>query len=175
MPVFTEMNRITSSVMETQKRTKPVLSEKVKFLTMWMAGMSCCDIARTTGRSATTVYRWINRWRKEGHVNTRPYCGRPRNIYSKEYLHTMHLQPLMYSNAYDLYVRRSLFYCLWVGCNITVFSFFNPVSQINLCISSINRLFKEASLTYVDEVFNRFLAIGRGRKNYLVFCHSLTY
>lgn len=33
--------------------------------------MSLRDIARQTGSSVATVYRWIRRWQHEGHINTR--------------------------------------------------------------------------------------------------------
>lgn len=65
--------------MEQRMLKKPLpLSEKVRLITMWMAGMTCNAIAVETGRSSRTVCRWINRWRQEGHVNTRPRRGRPR-------------------------------------------------------------------------------------------------
>lgn len=45
--------------------------ERVRFVWMWLEGMSLRAIARHTGASVTTVYRWIRRWQREGHVNTR--------------------------------------------------------------------------------------------------------
>lgn len=45
---------------------------------MWVCGIPVRTIARDTHISVTTVYRWIRRWRKEGHVNTKPRSGRPR-------------------------------------------------------------------------------------------------
>lgn len=45
--------------------------ERATFVWMWLEGMSLRAIARHTGASVTTVYRWIRRWQREGHVNTR--------------------------------------------------------------------------------------------------------
>lgn len=65
--------------MEKRRTKQPLhLSEKMKLLSLWKKGLVCSDIAAKTGRSSTTVCRWINRWLQEGHVNTRPRSGRPR-------------------------------------------------------------------------------------------------
>lgn len=40
--------------------------------------MSLRAIARRTGASVTTVYRWIRRWQREGHVFTRARGCKPR-------------------------------------------------------------------------------------------------
>lgn len=40
--------------------------------------MSLRAIARCTGASVTTVYRWIRRWQREGHVLTRTRGCKPR-------------------------------------------------------------------------------------------------
>ncbi|MPC16858.1 hypothetical protein E2C01_009695 [Portunus trituberculatus] len=45
---------------------------------MWVGGMSLRAIARCTGASVTTVYRWIRRWQREGHVLTRTRGCKPR-------------------------------------------------------------------------------------------------
>lgn len=66
----------------------PILfGTRTKLVAMWLRGMSCSAIARDTGISTTTVCRWINRWRLEGHVNARhrPETSKtltPQNLYS---------------------------------------------------------------------------------------------
>lgn len=54
------------------------LQERARIVWMWVCGIPVRTIARDTRISVTTVYRWIRRWRKEGHVNTKPRSGRPR-------------------------------------------------------------------------------------------------
>lgn len=54
------------------------LADRSRFVWMWSIGMSARSIAQETGASVTTICRWIRRWRKEGHINTRPRRGRPR-------------------------------------------------------------------------------------------------
>ncbi|XP_045102571.1 uncharacterized protein LOC123498994 [Portunus trituberculatus] len=51
--------------------------ERAEFVWLWASGMPVRDIAVRSGTSVTTVYRWIRRWQREGHVNTRPRSGRP--------------------------------------------------------------------------------------------------
>ncbi|KAK8384814.1 hypothetical protein O3P69_014397 [Scylla paramamosain] len=54
------------------------LSERTKFISMWVRGKSTRSIARETGVSASTVCRWINRWRQEGNVYNKPRsCSSP--------------------------------------------------------------------------------------------------
>lgn len=48
------------------------LTDRARFVWLWMDGMSLHAIARSTGISVTTVHRWIRRWQREGNVNTRP-------------------------------------------------------------------------------------------------------
>lgn len=54
------------------------LADRSRFVWMWSNGMSARAIAQKTGASVTTICRWIRRWRREGHINTRPRRGRPR-------------------------------------------------------------------------------------------------
>lgn len=54
------------------------LADRSRFVWMWSTGMSARAIAQETGASVTTICRWIRRWRREGHINTRPRRGRPR-------------------------------------------------------------------------------------------------
>lgn len=56
------------------------LTERSNYVRLWVRGMSSRAIALETGTSVTTVCRWIKRWREEGHVNTRPRCGRPEKV-----------------------------------------------------------------------------------------------
>lgn len=57
---------------EWRRRVRPTGSwERASFVWMWVSGMSLRAIARQTGASVTTVYRWIRRWQREGHVFTR--------------------------------------------------------------------------------------------------------
>ena len=59
--------------MEMRRKAQPTTPwERVKFVLLWRHGMSLRTIARHTGSSVTTVYRWIRRWQQEGHINTRP-------------------------------------------------------------------------------------------------------
>ncbi|MPC93235.1 hypothetical protein E2C01_088358 [Portunus trituberculatus] len=50
--------------------------ERAGFVWLWASGMPVRDIAVRSGTSVTTVYRWIRRWQREGHVNTRPRNSR---------------------------------------------------------------------------------------------------
>lgn len=52
------------------------LSERQRLVRLWMRGMSCRAIARESGKSTTTVCRWIRRWHKEGNLETRPQTSR---------------------------------------------------------------------------------------------------
>lgn len=54
------------------------LTERHRFVRLWMAGSSARAIAQQTGASATTVCRWIRRWKNEGHVSLRHRRGRPK-------------------------------------------------------------------------------------------------
>lgn len=59
--------------MELWRRARPTNRwERARFVFLWTYGMSLRAIARHTGSSVTTVYRWIRRWQQEGHVDTRP-------------------------------------------------------------------------------------------------------
>ncbi|KAG7157648.1 putative Glutamate receptor-like 80 [Homarus americanus] len=70
--------------MERRRTTKPTaLAERAGFVKMWREGMSLHAIARETGVSVTTVFRWIHRWLKEGNVNTRPRGHRPHSTYAE--------------------------------------------------------------------------------------------
>nr|XP_053652035.1 uncharacterized protein LOC128702051 [Cherax quadricarinatus] len=63
------------------------VNDRATFIWMWENGSNARAIARDTGSSVTTVRRWINRWKKEGNVNTKPRSGRPRRkpvIYGTE-------------------------------------------------------------------------------------------
>lgn len=46
--------------------TKTTLAFRIKFVWLWIAGMSVRDIAKATGTSSTTVYRWLRRWQNNG-------------------------------------------------------------------------------------------------------------
>lgn len=54
------------------------LSERARFVWLWMEGKPIKDIAKDAGTSTTTVYRWIRRWKCEGVVESKPRSGRPR-------------------------------------------------------------------------------------------------
>ncbi|XP_064098727.1 uncharacterized protein LOC135209921 [Macrobrachium nipponense] len=58
--------------------------------------MSVRDIARGSGYSITTVYRWINRWQREGSIYDKPRRGRPRVTSSeqdRQILRAIHAYP----------------------------------------------------------------------------------
>lgn len=58
--------------METRRIIKPTsLSERTEFLKLWVKGKSARSIARAAGTSATTVCRWIRRWKLEGNVDNK--------------------------------------------------------------------------------------------------------
>lgn len=63
--------RVWRSVRPTQSH------ERVEFVWLWASGVPVRDIAIRSHTSVTTVYRWIRRYQREGHVNTRPRSGRP--------------------------------------------------------------------------------------------------
>lgn len=57
---------------DKQRRFNPTaLSDRARFVRLWMGGMSFRGIAEATSTSVSTVYRWIHRWQREGHVNTK--------------------------------------------------------------------------------------------------------
>ncbi|KAG7162328.1 putative Glutamate receptor-like 76 [Homarus americanus] len=65
---------IPHRTMERRRRARPTdLADRVLIVQLWMDGMSNRVIARATGCSVTTVWRWIKRWKREGNVNTK-YC-----------------------------------------------------------------------------------------------------
>lgn len=59
------------------KRRLTVPEDRVRFVTLWMCGISARDIAENTGASVTTVYRWVRRWQDEGTLETRWSVRRP--------------------------------------------------------------------------------------------------
>ena len=52
--------------------------QRAGFVWLWAYGVPIRNIAVRSGTSITTVYRWIRRWQREGHVNSRPRSGRPK-------------------------------------------------------------------------------------------------
>lgn len=65
--------------MGRHRAVKPTgVSDRARFVVMWLEGVSIREIAVRTGISVTTVYRWLRRWQREGTVSTRPRSGRPR-------------------------------------------------------------------------------------------------
>lgn len=82
--------------MEWRRRVRSTGSwERACFVWMWVGGMSLRAIARRTGASVTTVYRWIRRWQREGHVFTRARGCKPRGWNTQtSLLHATH-----YGNA----------------------------------------------------------------------------
>ncbi|KAK3892484.1 hypothetical protein Pcinc_003716 [Petrolisthes cinctipes] len=63
---------------ETQANAPDVITLRGRIIGMWECGKSSRDIAHMTGVSVRTVNRWINRWREEGSVKTKPRSGRPK-------------------------------------------------------------------------------------------------
>lgn len=55
---------------------KSVTSDHKRIVWLWVAGLAARDIAKETGTSLSTVYRWIRRWEKEGTLETRSQCNR---------------------------------------------------------------------------------------------------
>ncbi|XP_068216613.1 probable glutamate receptor [Palaemon carinicauda] len=47
------------------------MSERTRFIWMWASGLSVRDIARHTGSSVSTIYKWIRRWKKDGSIHTK--------------------------------------------------------------------------------------------------------
>ncbi|KAG7162315.1 putative Glutamate receptor-like 75, partial [Homarus americanus] len=63
--------------MQYRRPNKPTdLSERAKLVCMWVDGMSCRNIAKETGKSVSTVCRWIRHWKLEGNINSKPRIGR---------------------------------------------------------------------------------------------------
>ncbi|KAG7162305.1 Glutamate receptor-like 23, partial [Homarus americanus] len=92
-------------IMKYRRPNKPTdLSERAKLVSMWVDGISCRNIARQTGKSVSTVCRWITRWKREGNVNTKPRIGRP---FKTRILHTdMTISSLMFALISLLIVRE---------------------------------------------------------------------
>ncbi|KAK7067544.1 hypothetical protein SK128_021679, partial [Halocaridina rubra] len=59
-----------------------IMQTRAQIIWMWFFGESVRRISWATGVSQTTVYRWIRRWQREGHVNTRPRTGRPHKTHN---------------------------------------------------------------------------------------------
>ncbi|KAG7168087.1 putative Glutamate receptor-like 82 [Homarus americanus] len=53
------------------------VEDRVRFVWMWVGGKSLRAIARETGASVPTVYRWVHRWQQEGNVNTKTRGHKP--------------------------------------------------------------------------------------------------
>lgn len=51
-------------------------TQRARMVWLWVGGQSARSIARETGASVSTVYRWIRRWEQEGNVHTRPRVGK---------------------------------------------------------------------------------------------------
>ncbi|XP_053643873.2 glutamate receptor 4-like [Cherax quadricarinatus] len=55
--------------MVQRRAFKPTgVDDRMRFVMMWVEGMSARDIALQTGSSVSTVYRWIRRWQRDGNV-----------------------------------------------------------------------------------------------------------
>ena len=54
------------------------IQERARIVWMWAYKIPARTIAREIGMSVSSVYKWIQRWRQEGTVNTRPRSRRPR-------------------------------------------------------------------------------------------------
>lgn len=65
---------------EGRPRRSTAINDRARIVWLWETGMSARDIARDTGSSVTTVYRWIRRWREERNLKTRRRTGRPRTF-----------------------------------------------------------------------------------------------
>lgn len=61
---------------EPVAKAKSVTSDRKRIVWLWVAGFAARDIAKETGTSLSTVYRWIRRWEKEGTLVTRSQCDR---------------------------------------------------------------------------------------------------
>lgn len=96
------------------------MPEKVEMLRLWMRGLTRSAIARETGRSVTAVCRWVNRWRREGHVNSRPRTGRPGSAGATHKLPVSHTQ--------SHYCTQ----CCWNSCVYNVLIGLEPFSRTRL-------------------------------------------
>lgn len=69
-------NRRSSTGTMTRYPFQPTsLAARSQFVSMWVRGKTCKEIARETGVSSSTVCRWINRWKEEGNVFNRTKNG----------------------------------------------------------------------------------------------------
>lgn len=56
--------------MEVKVKTYPIpLSEKQRFVRLWLKGMTITAMAKETGFSWKTISKWIRRWRECGSLN----------------------------------------------------------------------------------------------------------
>lgn len=55
-----------------------VISRRMMIVGHYMAGQGIHEISRSMGINRKTVQKWVRRYKEEGHVKTRPRCGRPR-------------------------------------------------------------------------------------------------
>lgn len=53
------------------------VSERASFVLMRACGMSLSAIARATGVSVSTVFKWTQRWLQEGSINSKPCKKKP--------------------------------------------------------------------------------------------------
>lgn len=77
MAVAEMENFLTQNLEQRQLKKHISHPEKLEILNLWLRGKSCTEISRQTGRNSTTVCRWINRWKYEGHINRRFSPVRP--------------------------------------------------------------------------------------------------
>lgn len=103
------MDTVLPRIMRQWKAQKKTLvSEKLRMVSMWLEGKSLRNIARHTGRSSATVYRWISRWRAEGHVNSRRRRGRPPKTTQEENLANDHNYHNLVSSLIKSHIAMSL-------------------------------------------------------------------
>lgn len=59
--------------MKQRRLNLPIdVAERKMIVSLWLRGKSFRAIASESGKSLTTVCRWIRRWKQEGNLSTRP-------------------------------------------------------------------------------------------------------
>ncbi|KAK3884905.1 hypothetical protein Pcinc_010879 [Petrolisthes cinctipes] len=114
---------------DTQANAPDVITLRGRIIGMWECGKSSRDIAHMTGVSVRTVNRWINRWREEGSVKTKPRSGRPK-VTSRDdvarILDTIHERPK--TNTVQLHHTRTMYSCIYTTFNAS------PMTTLSLTL-----------------------------------------
>lgn len=89
------------------------LAERQRFVVLWLNGSSARTIAQQTGMSATTVCRWIKRWRQENNLLSQPrkISYIISDIFAKQYVEFL---LYCYKHTFTPFRAISLSWYIWL-------------------------------------------------------------